>query len=50
MSLPDYLLDEIDNWCPCGNEKPSWAPYCRDCMADNEDGYADEKISEGRRR
>lgn len=50
MSLPDHLLDEEDNWCPCGNEKPGWSLYCRECMGDNEDMYADEKISEGRRR
>lgn len=50
MSLPDYLLEDPEYFCACGNEKPDWALYCNECMSDNEDLYADEKISEGRMR
>jgi hypothetical protein len=53
MSLPDFLLDEPDCTCPCGNERPSWALYCRECMVDSNDLYADEALQdrlEGRRK
>lgn len=53
MSLPDHLTGEADEFCPCGNERPSWALYCNECMGTYEDMYADEKLQdrlEGRRR
>lgn len=53
MSLPDFLLEEPDNYCVCGNEKPNWALYCDECMDTDRDKYADEAIQdrfEGRRR
>lgn len=46
MSIPDYLLEEPDCFCTCGNEKPDLALYCNECMSDNEDMYADEKIQD----
>lgn len=50
MSLPDHLLDEEGCYCVCGNEKPNLALYCMECMKDTEDMYADEKVTERRRR
>jgi predicted amidophosphoribosyltransferase len=52
MSLPDYLLDEEDDrYCPhCDSLiERHWA-VCDRCRRELADMYADEKISEGRRR
>lgn len=47
MSLPDYLLDEEDEFCEgCGMPFNDTGTLCMDCRHDNEDLYADEKISE----
>ena len=49
MSLPDYLLDEEDEFCEgCGMPFNDPGTLCMDCRNDNEDLYADEKISERR--
>lgn len=54
MSLPDYQLDEEEDFCNgCGMPFNDDGNLCMDCRADMCDMYADEKIQdrlEGRRR
>lgn len=52
MSLPDHWLDIPHVTCAsCGEEIALYqVPLCSECKANLEDLYADEKISEGRRR
>lgn len=52
MSLPDNLVDIPHVVCSvCGKEIGVFQiPLCAECRADLADLYADEKISEGRRR
>lgn len=49
MSLPDYLLEDDEQWCEsCGVIISKRFHFlCGECRQDLEDAYADEKISEG---
>lgn len=47
MSLPDYLLDDEDDFCDgCGMPFNDTGTLCMDCRADTCDMYADEKIQD----
>lgn len=50
MSLPDCLLDLPDEHvCECGLPVVKGREVCAVCLADAQDVYADELITEGRR-
>lgn len=46
MSLPEFLMEEPEDWCACGNYARIGKRTCYECDLDFADLYADAKIQD----